>query len=611
MGIPFDDIASDPDYQALPPDRQQAVRQGYFDTAVRPYVPPEIQDDVQKQFEDYAAKAKDKYVPGIMGSLSAGVGQRIKEGSHVGEALNKSMTPTDLTPPNIRAARDIEITAPWNADLESAAEKLTYGLGHSFPSLAAGLTAGAVAGGTTTAMMGGPENPVADATGAAVGLGAGALAAGAASAAYDLAPIYSAELKKTPTDPQGAYDRAIQQASISGVSSSVGWAMFGWAPFKNKVADTLFQAFGVQPAVGETAHAATNLSQGQPAMQGAGEHYGEEVAGTLVPLIGQHAVGMMMPGKGEAKPKPINEHPPAEGAPPAAQSSPAASPQNPQAKPTGSEPVPGYAEQDENGQWTYYNDDHTPLTQPMPTQNRAENEGERQISLQQAREKPAEKTEIDEAAAVADTNPSDTQKASGNYRKGHVDVQGIPVTIETPKGAERKWTNPETGESGTTEVQDHYGDIKGSKGADGDHVDTYVGDHPESPEAFIIDQVDPKTGEFDEHKVMLGYENETRAAEAYRHGFSDGSGDERMGDITPIPTAEVKEWAQTADTTKPAAETVSPIAPKRKAPLPPLEDHARLLHEDTAYLPNGKSVPVQYALVEADKLVTSHDDALR
>jgi hypothetical protein len=76
-------------------------------------------------------------------------------------------------------------------------------------------------------------------------------------------------------------------------------------------------------------------------------------------------------------------------------------------------------------------------------------------------------------------------------------------------------------------MPDHYGYVKRTEGADGDHVDVYVGKHPES-RGLVIDQVDAEGG-FDEHKVMLGYRQSRGGEGAYQAAFSDGRGGERIG----------------------------------------------------------------------------------
>jgi len=76
-------------------------------------------------------------------------------------------------------------------------------------------------------------------------------------------------------------------------------------------------------------------------------------------------------------------------------------------------------------------------------------------------------------------------------------------------------------------MPDHYGYIRRTEGADGDHVDAYVG--KSGDKHFVVDQLDHRTGEFDEHKVMLNYKDEATATDAYRRAFSDGKGDARLG----------------------------------------------------------------------------------
>ena len=68
-----------------------------------------------------------------------------------------------------------------------------------------------------------------------------------------------------------------------------------------------------------------------------------------------------------------------------------------------------------------------------------------------------------------------------------------------------------------------YGYIKRTKGADGDHVDITLGPSPQG-RTFIVDQIDPKTGRFDEHKLLGGFDSAQQAQQFLRlvaseHGF--------------------------------------------------------------------------------------------
>lgn len=168
---------------------------------------------------------------------------------------------------------------------------------------------------------------------------------------------------------------------------------------------------------------------------------------------------------------------------------------------------------------------------------------------------PAETAPLDEtikkqnaAAEQVDTAPTEARKEAGNYKKGHVTVDGLDVTIENPQGSERSGVGPD-GKPWSVNMPDHYGYIKRTEGADGDHVDVYLGDTGD--QHFIVDQFDPETGKFDEHKIMMNYAGENTARNAYNKAFSNGSGKDRLGAITPVSTDELKDWLKNGDTSKP------------------------------------------------------------
>jgi hypothetical protein len=163
------------------------------------------------------------------------------------------------------------------------------------------------------------------------------------------------------------------------------------------------------------------------------------------------------------------------------------------------------------------------------------------------------KKRVEEAAKRVNTKPTEAQKESGTYAKGHVAVQGLNITIENPKGSERTGKTP-NGNTWSVKMPAHYGYVKRTEGADGDQVDVYIGDKPDSQHVFIIDQKDLATGEFDEHKVMLGFDDPTVVFYAYDKSFSDGRGVERIGKITPMTMPQFKEWLAEGDTKKAVAE---------------------------------------------------------
>ena len=109
---------------------------------------------------------------------------------------------------------------------------------------------------------------------------------------------------------------------------------------------------------------------------------------------------------------------------------------------------------------------------------------------------------IETARQEVEQNPTEAQKEAGNYRKGHITIDGYNITIENPKGSERSGTDKD-GNKWSVTMNNDYGYIRGTEGVDGDHIDVFLSDNPESGDVFVIDQVNPD-GTFDEHKVMYG-----------------------------------------------------------------------------------------------------------
>ncbi|MCP5014638.1 MAG: hypothetical protein GY938_05065 [Ketobacter sp.] len=158
--------------------------------------------------------------------------------------------------------------------------------------------------------------------------------------------------------------------------------------------------------------------------------------------------------------------------------------------------------------------------------------------------------DIEAAVEQVETEPTDAQKEAGNYKKGHIDVGGLDITVETPKGAMRRGKDRD-GKEWENESPAHYGYVKRTKGADGDHVDVYVGDNPKSDKAFIVDQVDPDTGKFDEHKAILGVDSIQEAESLYDGGFNDGTGPKRRKNVSEVGVDEFKEWLKDGDQQQP------------------------------------------------------------
>lgn len=158
--------------------------------------------------------------------------------------------------------------------------------------------------------------------------------------------------------------------------------------------------------------------------------------------------------------------------------------------------------------------------------------------------------EIRVAGESTKTDLTDEEKQSGDYPKGVVSIQGLSIAIENPKGSTRSGVDAD-GDEWSTEMQDTYGYIENTAGADTDDIDVFVGEHPLSDKVFIVDQV-KEDGSFDEHKVMLGYESSEDAREAYLRNYEDGW--QGLGSITQIGIEDFRRWVE-ADKTRDKAFT--------------------------------------------------------
>lgn len=155
------------------------------------------------------------------------------------------------------------------------------------------------------------------------------------------------------------------------------------------------------------------------------------------------------------------------------------------------------------------------------------------------------------AAATSPLNdlpePSQAQKEAGNYKVGRMRIAGMDISVENPQGSVRRGTDAD-GKPWETPMRHHYGYFRGTTATDGDKLDVFV--VPGTPEdyrgpVFVVDQVDPKTGKLDEHKVILGAKDEADAEQIYRSNYTaDWQG---LGAMTRLPMAAFKAWATTGN----------------------------------------------------------------
>lgn len=143
------------------------------------------------------------------------------------------------------------------------------------------------------------------------------------------------------------------------------------------------------------------------------------------------------------------------------------------------------------------------------------------------------KAAIDAAAhEAAPHEASEAQLHAGNYKMGHINVGGIDISIENPVGSRRR--------AGWTTLKAHYGYIKRTEGADGDHTDCFVKpgtDDSYAGPVYVIDQyID---GKFDEHKCMIGYASKQEAVKAYLGSYQAGW---KCGPVTRLSWVGFKAW---------------------------------------------------------------------
>jgi|GEM_PF-5632647 len=165
-----------------------------------------------------------------------------------------------------------------------------------------------------------------------------------------------------------------------------------------------------------------------------------------------------------------------------------------------------------------------------------------------------EKASIDSVVNDTDRHPTQSQKESGNYKKGHVNLHGLDISIENPKGSTRSGVSKD-GKKWSSTLAHHYGYIKGTEDKDGDQVDVFIGPNPDNQQVFVIDQIVPDTKSFDEHKVMLGFTNSQKAQEGYLANYGKGWGG--LGGITQMDLSVFKDWVHSRDTKKPIASGIA------------------------------------------------------
>ncbi len=166
-------------------------------------------------------------------------------------------------------------------------------------------------------------------------------------------------------------------------------------------------------------------------------------------------------------------------------------------------------------------------------------------------ERIVEAKRLHEEELKVDTNPTEAQKEAGNYKKGHIKINGFDVTIEQPAGSVRSGKDA-NGKEWSVTMNNTYGYIRGTESVDGDHIDVFLGPDMNSDMVYVVDQVNTD-GSFDEHKVMMGFSSLEDARSAYLSNYEEGW--QGLGNITGVALDEFKKWIDSSiRKTKPFSE---------------------------------------------------------
>lgn len=164
--------------------------------------------------------------------------------------------------------------------------------------------------------------------------------------------------------------------------------------------------------------------------------------------------------------------------------------------------------------------------------------------------------QIDAASAEVNTEPTEAQKEAGNYKKGHVQVGMFDITIEQPEGSIRRGTDAD-GKQWESKMHNTYGYIRGTEGVDGDHIDVFLSNDMDvwnGAQVFVVDQYNPD-GTFDEHKVMLGFNDASDAKNNYLSNYEKGWENGRRIDVSAVNLEDFEKWiASSHRKTKPFSE---------------------------------------------------------
>lgn len=205
--------------------------------------------------------------------------------------------------------------------------------------------------------------------------------------------------------------------------------------------------------------------------------------------------------------------------------------------------------------------------------------------------------ELEAAREKTNTAPTEGQKGAGNYRKGRLDFGGMEVAIENPKGTKRSGKSA-SGKAWESTLHHDYGYFTGSHASDKEGVDVFLTGKADTGKMYVINQVHPQTGKYDEAKVVAGAASPAEAERTYRANYPKGW--KGLGSMAEMSTAQFKDWLYSDDTHKPVRTQVDrrgdPAQRAKVSEMSPEQLRKALLTNDSTGIPNRR------AYIESDKL---------
>ena len=215
------------------------------------------------------------------------------------------------------------------------------------------------------------------------------------------------------------------------------------------------------------------------------------------------------------------------------------------------------------------------------------------------------------AESEVNTNPTEAQKEAGNYKKGHVRIGSFDISIEQPQGSIRRGVDA-NGKAWESKMYNTYGYIRGTEGVDGDHIDVFLANDMDSwngEQVFVVDQYN-EDGTFDEHKVMLGFNDINDAETAYLSNYEKDWAQKHHIVTSATTTDNFRKWIDSShrktkafadyknvETTAGQATSDKPISFRSINPGESLTDYARAVvaNSQQTTTPTGLNAPVALA----------------